>query len=441
MKIRKKSIKKNEKTFKKRRFIKKKKKLKTFKKKRVINKKKKKLKTLKKRGGSSSIEEKKINDEELPDTVCNHDTNCSDGIGQIIGRGANSNVYECVEKEECLPTGKKIIAITKNTLKEKSLEREKKGFGIQKKIYNLVLESNKFDKSNIPISEISYCGNCTDMVYIRPYKIEEKSGKELFYLIEYNRLSMDLISKLFFPIFKLLKVMHTNGYAHRDIKAENVLIHDNDQSGRSLKLIDFGFAQKKGVEGGSEEGFTKICGTPEYVAPELFHLNCSSLQKKNEISGEEEALKLSHMLGHPIDYYDEKCDLFSIGVLLFKCANGVGFSPFTPIFSENNSLKEKRLNYQAIKEIQTKRDIDKYWGNIKKKRDHDEGRELRNLIKLLLRVDPEERISAEQALEHVFFIEQKQRFEENSSNHIKTKSEDNSDVRKTLSSVLEEVLV
>jgi calcium-dependent protein kinase len=383
MKIRKKSIKKN---FKKNRVNnKKKKKLKTFKKRRVINKKKKTLKTFKKRGGGSST---------FNDTVCIQSTSCNDKKGIELGKGANSIVYNCLNEDECKPIGKKIIAITKDA-KVKSLQREKKGFEMQKKIYNLVLESPEFDKSNIPIPEISYCGECSDIIG-RPYKIEEKSGEELYERIKKGKISMHSIRKLFFPIFKLLKVMHTNGYAHRDIKAENILIHGKDQTDQSLKLIDFGFAQKKGVE--IINGFKNICGTPNYLAPEMFHLLCSiQAEKEHRMYGG----KLQDMFGPKIEYYDEKCDLFSIGVLLFECANGVGFLPFTPIFSSGRH-GQRISNYKTWKHVH--RNFEFYFLK-KKKKSNDESRELTDLIKNLLHPDPKKRISAEDALKHDFFNE------------------------------------
>lgn len=53
--------------------------------------------------------------------------------------------------------------------------------------------------------------------------------------------------------------MHSKSIVYRDLKPENVLI---DKAGY-LKLTDFGFA--KYIEGRT---YT-LCGTPEYLAPEI----------------------------------------------------------------------------------------------------------------------------------------------------------------------------
>ena len=70
---------------------------------------------------------------------------------------------------------------------------------------------------------------------------------------------------------------------YRDIKPENFLLYkENDDS--HIKLIDFGLAKKVNPN----ELMTTPNGTPYYIAPEVIAEN-----------------------------YDERCDIWSIGVILY----------------------------------------------------------------------------------------------------------------------------
>lgn len=56
-----------------------------------------------------------------------------------------------------------------------------------------------------------------------------------------------------------LEHIHSAGYMYRDLKPENLLI---DSQG-NIKIADFGFCKRA-----AENSFT-LCGTPEYLAPEI----------------------------------------------------------------------------------------------------------------------------------------------------------------------------
>ena len=60
-----------------------------------------------------------------------------------------------------------------------------------------------------------------------------------------------------------LDAMHEHGVVYRDLKPENILL---DGQGH-IKLADFGLA-KEGIVGPAE-GAHSLCGTPEYLSPEV----------------------------------------------------------------------------------------------------------------------------------------------------------------------------
>ncbi|MFQ5677328.1 MAG: protein kinase, partial [bacterium] len=93
-----------------------------------------------------------------------------------------------------------------------------------------------------------------------------------------------LALKLIRQILGALSFAHAKGTLHRDIKADNVMVTENDVA----KILDFGIAKiltKKGLTVAGD-----ILGTVEYMAPE-------------------------QMLGEPIDH---RCDLYAVGILLYQ---------------------------------------------------------------------------------------------------------------------------
>lgn len=87
-------------------------------------------------------------------------------------------------------------------------------------------------------------------------------------------------------VLSAIYYMHSKGIVHRDIKPENMLI---EKKTKFIKLIDFGISTK--ISKG--EILSSRVGTPYYIAPEV-------LYKK----------------------YNEKCDLWSIGVVIYMIFSG-----------------------------------------------------------------------------------------------------------------------
>lgn len=90
-----------------------------------------------------------------------------------------------------------------------------------------------------------------------------------------------------------MEYLHQNKIIHRDIKPQNILLYKIEEPTGLLilKLADFGFAKE--LKDISEMSQT-LCGTPLYMAPEIFR-------------------------GNP---YSSKADLWSLGVIIFEMVTG-----------------------------------------------------------------------------------------------------------------------
>lgn len=89
-------------------------------------------------------------------------------------------------------------------------------------------------------------------------------GGEIFtYLRRARRFNEETSRFYAAEITMTIEFLHDiHGVAYRDLKPENILL---DAEGH-IKLVDFGFAKQVG----NRETYT-LCGTPEYLAPEVIH--------------------------------------------------------------------------------------------------------------------------------------------------------------------------
>ena len=162
------------------------------------------------------------------------------------------------------------------------------------------------------------------------------NGGELFtYLRGVGRFPIDQARIYIAQIVMIFDYLHNKNIIYRDLKPENILIHKSGY----LKLTDFGFA--KIVEGRT---YT-LCGTPEYLAPEII-------------------LNKGH--GKPVDWW-------TCGILLYEMIAGIDpFSDDDPMMVYQKILKGKikfpsgfDSNAKSLIKHLLDSDLTKRYGNLK----------------------------------------------------------------------------
>jgi serine/threonine protein kinase len=145
------------------------------------------------------------------------------------------------------------------------------------------------------------------------------------------------------------------GMTHRDIKPENILCEPRADGGLEARLIDFGLAAF--LDDGEQMG--RRCGTPGFIAPEILGL-----------LGAEPAATL-------------KSDCFSLGATLYFAVTG------SRLFGSSEDSRET-----------LRRNLQGFSGELS-----GASAELADLLTRLGRADPNERLSATEALAHPWFQE------------------------------------
>ncbi|KAM6395153.1 death-associated protein kinase 2-like [Rhynochetos jubatus] len=98
--------------------------------------------------------------------------------------------------------------------------------------------------------------------------LELIGGGELFdFIAEKEVLSEEEAIQFLGQILRGVEYLHARRIAHFDLKPENIMLRERDVPQPRIKIIDFGLAQR--LEDGVT--FKSLCGTPQYIAPEVIN--------------------------------------------------------------------------------------------------------------------------------------------------------------------------
>ena len=258
---------------------------------------------------------------------------------KFLGEGSFASVFAVQNKISGIKCAMKVIKKTETCSKDDEQE-----------IINEIFILKKMDHPNI-LKIFEFYSNKDEYSIVT----ELCEGGELFQeIIDKGPFTEKYSAYVMYQILSAVNYCHNMRIIHRDLKPENILIIDKNEIGLpTIKICDFGTS--KIVEKGAVQ--RRLVGSSYYIAPEVI--------KKN---------------------YNEKCDLWSCGVILYILLSGR-----PPFAGEDDkeimkSVSEGRYNIFC-------KPFDKVSKNVI------------DLIQKLLLKDPNKRINAEQALNHPWFKE------------------------------------
>jgi len=263
---------------------------------------------------------------------------CRYKVGKTLGAGSYSVVKECVH----IDTGRYYAAKVIN--KRLMAGREHM---VRNEI--AVLKKVSMGHQNI-LTLVDYFETMNNLYLVTDLAL----GGELFDRIcrkgsYYEADAADLIR----ATLSAVAYLHDHGIVHRDLKPENLLFRTPEDNA-DLLIADFGLSRIM-----DEEQFhvlTTTCGTPGYMAPEIFK-------------------KVGH--GKPVD-------LWALGVITYFLL--CGYTPFDrdSDFEEMQAILNADYSFTPLE----------YWRGVSDS--------AKDFIRRCLTIDPNKRMTAHEALQHPF---------------------------------------
>ncbi|EAR93909.2 Serine/Threonine kinase domain protein (macronuclear) [Tetrahymena thermophila SB210] len=262
---------------------------------------------------------------------------------KVIGQGAFGKVIQAIDNSTNQEVAIKVI--NKKKMGEDCIEKVKQEARILEKLnHPNVVEFKKVCETDTKIliaMELVRGGSLSQLMKERKSKNDWFKEKE--------------VSQIMKSIMLGLVYIHGKNIVHRDLKPENILINDvNDFT--SIKIADFGLSSAFSLW--TTNGLTEQCGTLLYMAPEFFASRV----------------------------YSKQIDIWSCGITMHNLLDFGNHPFYEPKADDADTFKQKLSN--------PKWKIPAHFSNLAK-----------NLLSKLSLINPTERYSAIQALQHPFITE------------------------------------
>jgi serine/threonine-protein kinase len=189
-----------------------------------------------------------------------------------------------------------------------------------------------------------YSGDESELSFIATELLTGPTLKQ--FVDQHPEIPAEIAACMTLQVARALRAAHAERVIHRDVKPENVMLHEN----RCLKLTDFGIAQLVDVQGMTTTG--QVLGSPGHMAPE-------------QIEGRE---------------CDARTDLFSLGTVTYLLATGE--LPFTG--TNPHQVLKRIMEGSFLDPLQLRPSI---------------GDTLANVIRKLLELEPKDRYQSAAELE------------------------------------------